>query len=137
MHEEKSREKTEGKDSQLKESDVRATSRTVRITSRTSGQLSGPSEQLRTRRPEGLLAMSDRPEATPDRPDPRRTVRAAPRTVRIITPEDPLGTTISRTVWTLSRTVRPQPGPSDLRAGRPTCTTACAQKLGCGPCIPN
>ena len=54
VHEEKSREKTKGEVSQLEESDVRTTSRTVRAPSRTSDPPVGPSEQLRSRRPEDL-----------------------------------------------------------------------------------
>ena len=83
-------------DNSLKESDVRASSRTVRASSRTvrapswtSGHLTVSSEQVWPRRPEELKSTSDRPEATPNRPDQRRTVRAAPRTVRINTTRRP------------------------------------------------
>ena len=113
--------------------------RTANSRSRTSGLQAGPSglqvgrpdnspDRPNNYAPEDPQATSDRLEATSDRPDTRRTVR-------IITIRRPLGTIFNRTVRTGSRTVRPQPGPSDLQAGRPTCTTACAQSSGCSPCI--
>ena len=74
MHKEKIREKTKGMDSQLEESDVRAASRT-------SGLQAGRPNNYD---PEDLTAKSGRPEATPDRPNSSRTIRAISRTVRLM-----------------------------------------------------
>ena len=120
LHEEKVHKKTKRMDNQLKESDVRASSRTVRAPCRTSGTLARPSEQLRSRRPEDLTAMSYYPETTPDHP-------ASSRTVRLTTTDISSIFCIGRTVRVTGRTVRPEAGPSELQVGPSDLPDACAQ----------